>query len=91
MAMRLTENVIEWITGDKEVVCTFSQRKFINKIRKMMDKQPELVSKFHENQDGSICCRIPLKAVKLYLNTRDGSVFENIDDLEGEDEVEDDE
>jgi hypothetical protein len=65
--VNLKENVIEWITGDDEVTCTFTQRKFITKIRKMMDKQPELVSKFHENKDGSIVCHLPLKALKLYV------------------------
>jgi hypothetical protein len=85
--MKLTENVIEWITGDEEIVCTFSQRKFITKIRKMMDKQPNLVSKFHENNDGSICCRIPLKALKLYVKRPNERGFEDTD----EDEVDDDE
>lgn len=65
----LKENVIEWITGDNEISCTFTQRKYINKIRKLMDKQPYLVSKFKENKDGSIFCRLPLKALKLYLKT----------------------
>jgi hypothetical protein len=65
----LKENAIEWYTGDNEITCTFTQRKFINKIRKMMDKQPKSVTKFIENPDGSICCHIPLKALKLYLKT----------------------
>lgn len=63
------ENVIEWITGDNEVACTFTQRKYINKVRKMMDKQPNLVTHFVENPDGSIFCHLPIKALKLYLKT----------------------
>ena len=63
------ENVIEWLNGDNEIACTFNQKKFINKVRKMMVKRPELVTKFKENPDGSIFCRIPLKALKLYLKT----------------------
>ena len=34
----LKENVIEWITGDEFVSCTFTQRKYITKVRKLMDK-----------------------------------------------------
>ena len=66
----LKENVIEWITGDDTISCTFTQKKYINKVRKLLDKQPSLVSFYHENKDGSIFCRLPLKTLKLYLNTR---------------------
>jgi hypothetical protein len=65
----IKENVIEWITGDNEVACTFTQKKFINKVLKMMDKQPKLVTNFKQNPDGSIFCHLPLKALKLYLKT----------------------
>ena len=61
------ENVIEWITGDEWVSCTFTQRKYITKVRKMLDKQPNLVPIFHENKDGSIFCHLPLKSLKLYV------------------------
>ena len=67
----IKENVIEWITGDNHVACTFTQKKYINKVLKMMDKPPNLVSNFVQNKDGSIFCHLPLKALKLYLNTRD--------------------
>ena len=65
----LKENVIEWITGDDYISCTFTQKKYINKVRKLADKQLCLVSNFHENKDGSIFCHLPLKSLKLYLNT----------------------
>ena len=65
----LKENVIEWITGDNYISCTFTQKKYINKVRKLRDKRPYLVPIFHENNDGSIFCHLPLKALKLYLNT----------------------
>ena len=29
----LKENVIEWITGDKYIACTFTQKKYISKVR----------------------------------------------------------
>jgi hypothetical protein len=74
---RLKENVIEWITGDDTIACTFSQRKYITKVLKLRDKQPNLVSNFVQNRDGSIFCHLPLKALKLYIKT---SVYEGVDE-----------
>ena len=65
------ENVIEWITGDEYISCTFTQRKYISKVRRMRDKQPKNVPVFVENDDGSIFCHLPIKALKLYLKTCD--------------------
>ena len=63
------ENVIEWITGENTISCTFTQKKYINKVRKLRDKRMDLVPVFIENPDGSIFCHLPLKALKLYLKT----------------------
>lgn len=65
------ENVIEWITGDDHIACTFTQKKYINKVRKLRDKRMDLVPVFVENMDGSIFCHLPIKALKLYLKTSD--------------------
>lgn len=73
----LKENVIEWITGDDYISCTFTQKKYINKVRKIVDKRPELRANFYENPDGSIFCHLPLKTLKLYLNT---SVQQGVED-----------
>lgn len=67
----LKENVIGWITGDDYISCTFTQRKYINKVKKIADKQPNLVLDLRFNRDGSIYCRLPLKMLKLYLKTSD--------------------
>ena len=61
------ENVIEWITGDDFICCTFTQKKYINKVRKLADDTPENVPVLVENNDGSIFCHLPLKMLKLYL------------------------
>lgn len=71
------ENVIEWITGDEYMACTFTQKKYINKVMKLLDKQPYLVPVFRSNKDGSIFCHLPLKALKLYLKT---SVYEGVNE-----------
>lgn len=75
--MEVRENVIEWITGEDTISCTFTQKKYINKVRKLRDVHPNLVPIFHENHDGSIFCHLPLKALKLSLKT---SVYEGVDD-----------
>jgi hypothetical protein len=59
------ENVIEWITGDDWIACTFTQKKYISKVRKIAIKYPQFVPVFIENKDGSIFCHLPLKALKL--------------------------
>lgn len=72
------ENVIEWITGQDYIACTFTQKKYINKVRKIAVQMPELVPIFHENKDGSIFCHLPLKALKalkLSIITRKGAGF----------------
>lgn len=65
----LKDNAIQWYTGDDFVSVTLSQRKYINKVRKMAERWPNLVVILHENDDGSIFARLPLKAVKLSIIT----------------------
>lgn len=76
----LRENVIEWITGDDYISCTLTQKKYINRVRKILDKQPELRANFYENDDGSIFCHLPLKALKLYVST---SVQQEVEEEDG--------
>ena len=66
------ENVIEWITGDDCICCTFTQKKHINLVRRLVatyinngDNRADLV----ENPDGSVFCHIPLEALKLKSKT----------------------
>ena len=62
---RVIENCIEWLDGDKCVLCTLSQKRFINRVKKMLSKGAPLVEILHENDDGSILAKIPLKYVHL--------------------------
>lgn len=70
------ENVIEWITGDDWIACTFTQRKFISKVRKLSAKYPQFVPICIENKDGSIFCHLPLKALKLSIIMPNKRTFE---------------
>lgn len=61
------ENVIEFITGDEFMTVTFTQRKYITKIKKLYKSNSTDFDNFYENTDGSICARIPLRWLKINL------------------------
>lgn len=65
MSDRVIENVIEWLDGQKTATGTFSQKKHINKIKKMAEERPDLVQIDWENADGSIVAHFPVSMVKL--------------------------
>lgn len=58
------ENAIEWLNGQDRVTVSFSQGKFINKIKRLAEKNTE-VEIVAENKDGSICAHLPLKYIKI--------------------------
>ena len=59
------DNCIEWFTGAKKVGVTFSQRKWITKLKKYAKDYPDDVNVLAENEDGSIYAHVPLSWVKL--------------------------
>ena len=81
MKYDIDENVIQWLNGEKYITCTFTQRKYVGKVKKIMQRTPEFVLDFIENKDGSIYCRLPLKALKLSIIVRKEATNE-----EGEDD-----
>lgn len=60
----MRENNIEWLTGQQTVTVTFTQPRFINKVKKLAETH-EGVQILAENSDGSICAHVPLKFIKL--------------------------
>ena len=60
----LSENNIEWYTGDNRVTLSFSQKKYVSKIKKYAKNNPE-VEIVAESLDGSICAHIPLSWIKI--------------------------
>ena len=72
---RVKENVIEWIDGDKTALCTFSQKKFVNRIQKMTEKDGVPVEILARNPDGSILAKIPISAIHLYVSAWNGGGF----------------
>ena len=69
MSEELRENGIEWVTGDKEIACSFSQKKYVNKVKSLAKKFPDQV-KVIENEDGSVFAKLPLSAFKLSISSR---------------------
>ena len=78
----LKENVIEWYTGDDTCTATFTQKKFINRMRRMSETYGELVKIVHENTDGSIVCKFPLRAVHITIYGPKTGGFEGVDEDE---------
>lgn len=64
---RVKENVIEWLDGDQTVTCTFSQKKFVNRIKRMAENHASSVKILAENHDGSILASIPLSAIHITI------------------------
>lgn len=59
------ENVIEFLKDSDTVTVTFSQRRFISKIKRLANEHPEDVKIVAENNDGSIVAHVPVKYIKV--------------------------
>ena len=63
--MVCNENVIEFMRNQKTMTVTFSQKRFVNKVRKMAEKYPDEIQIIEENEDGSIMAHMPLSALHI--------------------------
>ena len=79
---RCKENVIEWIEGDKTAFCTFSQKRFVNRIKRMSATHGKAVTILAENEDGSIMARIPLSAIHITIYSPKTGSFAGVDNEE---------
>lgn len=59
------ENVIEFLNNQDTITVSFCSRKWINKIKRLNEKNPEEVKIIAENKDGSICAHLPVKYLKI--------------------------
>ena len=59
------ENAIEWYCKKDQVTCTFSQRKFVNRILKLAKENPEDVIILKINEDGTVLAHMPLSYLPL--------------------------
>ena len=63
--MENNENMIEFISGTRTATVTFTNQKYINRMKKLYEERGDEFKYFHENSDGSICAKIPLRWVKV--------------------------
>lgn len=62
------ENVIEWLSGDDRIACTFTQQRYITKVRALVEayrNQGDDRADIIQNPDGSVFCHLPIEALKL--------------------------
>lgn len=64
---RMKKNIIEWISGSDIITVSFTQKRYVNKIKKLANDWPELVDIIEESENGSIYAHLPLKALKLFI------------------------
>jgi hypothetical protein len=65
--MENNENMIDFISNARTATVSFTNSKYINRIKALYedeDRKGEF-KYFIENEDGSICAKIPLKWVKI--------------------------
>lgn len=67
----MRENVIEFFNNDKVATVTFSQGRYISRVKKLVEKYPNECKIVAENEDGSIVAKIPTSAIKLNIVKRD--------------------
>ena len=73
--MENTENMIEFISGTRTATVTFTNKKHINRIKKLYEERKDDFKCFVENPDGSICAKIPLKWIKMNPGSKTGRVM----------------
>ena len=73
--MDSSENVIDFITGERTATVTFTNRKHINRIKNIYEERKDDFKYFRENPDGSICAKIPLKWVKISPGSKEGRIM----------------
>lgn len=80
--MTVQDNVIEFLKNDKTAVVTFSQGKYISKIKKLAKKYPDECKIVAENNDGSILAHIPVNWVKISRIKREMSEEQRLQSTE---------
>ena len=73
--MENTENVLEFISGTRTVTVSFTNKKHINRIKKLYEERKDDFKYFVENPDGSVCAKLPLKWIKINPGSKTGRVM----------------
>ena len=59
------ENCIEFLNNQHSITVSFCMQKWINKVKKLKEEHPNDVKILAENEDGSICARLPINYLKI--------------------------
>lgn len=59
------ENMFEFFRNQKVMTVTLTQKKFVNKVKALAEAYPDEVRIDYENEDGSVCAKMPVKYLKL--------------------------
>ena len=65
MKMENDENMIEFLANAKTATVTFTNSKYIKKMKELYESHPDDFKFFIINDDGSLCAKIPLKWVRI--------------------------
>ena len=71
--MENNENMIEFISGTRTATVTFTNRKHISRIKKLYEERGDEFKYYHENEDGSVCAKLPLKWIKINAGSKPGT------------------
>ena len=63
--MENNENMIEFISGQRSITVTLTYPPDIKKIQKLHEERPNDFNYYVENDDGSICFKVPKKWLKI--------------------------
>ena len=69
------ENVIEFISNTRTATVTFTNKKHINRIKKLYEERKDEFKYLVENPDGSVCAKIPLKWIKISPPKRNSRIY----------------
>lgn len=71
--MENKENMIEFLTNTRTATVTFTNQKHINRMKKLYEERKDEFKYFKENEDGSVCAKIPLKWIKVNAGSLPGT------------------
>lgn len=75
MRMENNENMIEFLSGQRTATVTFTNKKHINRIKKLYTDRKDDFTYFVENDDGSVCTKMPLKWIKINAGSKNGRIM----------------
>lgn len=59
------ENIIEWVRDEKRATLTFTQGRYLSKIKKLAKTYSEECQIVANNKDGSIVAHVPVTWIKI--------------------------